>query len=368
MMAEGLTTFADRLDSLLARGVPFAAYRIPGERQVTLVTGTSTLLDAGRWATMPMRDCFVMAPFDLSATSVRILHCENEEVYPVETSAGMDTFCDSSLLMRDEETMEESRRAYFSTFNKFKEALDAGLFEKLVLSRCRRMECASRIRLSDVFCRAVNGNDDAFVYLCQFEQGNVWMGCTPEVLLQTDGCVCRTMALAGTREKDRAADDGAWNGKNRSEQQIVADYIAAVLQSLGLEYQRGIAHPAGAARLVHLRTDFVFPTPRQDVLRRLLQALHPTPAVCGLPKQEAMRFVEANEGYARTYYAGFLGRLKTGSVFDLFVNLRCVHLADGVCRFYAGGGILPSSVVEEEWEETEKKMRTMMDLFGVCHS
>ena len=97
-------------------------------------------------------------------------------------------------------------------------------------------------------------------------------------------------------------------------------------------------YTARAGQLVHLKTDFYFLLKNTDNIGNLLQELHPTPAVCGLPKEDAFRFILENEGYDRSYYSGFTGWLDTG------------------------GGILASSEVESEWTETGDKMNTMKSI------
>jgi 2-succinyl-5-enolpyruvyl-6-hydroxy-3-cyclohexene-1-carboxylate synthase len=99
-----------------------------------------------------------------------------------------------------------------------------------------------------------------------------------------------------------------------------------------------------------------------DHIGDLLQELHPTPAVCGLPKEEAFRFIPDNEGYDRSYYSGFTGWLDTEGHTDIYVNLRCMEIKPGEAILYAGGGILASSEVESEWMETGDKMNTMRSI------
>ena len=91
------------------------------------------------------------------------------------------------------------------------------------------------------------------------------------------------------------------------------------------------AHPytARAGQLVHLKTDFYFLLKNTDNIGNLLQELHPTPAVCGLPKEDAFRFILENEGYDRSYYSGFIGWLDTEGHTDLYVNLRCMEIKPG---------------------------------------
>ncbi len=87
-------------------------------------------------------------------------------------------------------------------------------------------------------------------------------------------------------------------------------------------------YPAYAGALSHLKTDFHFSLKDNKGLGDLLKVRHPTPAVCGLPKEEAYRFILENEGYDRRYYSGFIGWLDPGGRTDIYVNLRCMHIED----------------------------------------
>ena len=91
----------------------------------------------------------------------------------------------------------------------------------------------------------------------------------------------------------------------------------------------------------------------------MLKELHPTPAVCGLPKAEAYAFIPENEGYERRYYSGFIGWLDPEGATAISVNLRCMEIRSNEAKLYAGGGILASSEVQMEWEETEEKLKSL---------
>ena len=100
-----------------------------------------------------------------------------------------------------------------------------------------------------------------------------------------------------------------------------------------------------AGALSHLKTDFQFSLKDNKGLGDLLKVLHPTPAVCGLPKEEAYRFILQNEGYDRRYYSGFIGWLDPEGRTDIYVNLRCMHIEDEQLTLYAGGGLLALSLI-----------------------
>ena len=87
--------------------------------------------------------------------------------------------------------------------------------------------------------------------------------------------------------------------------------------------------------------------------------MHPTPAVCGFPKDESKAFILENENYDRTFYTGFLGELNVHNQTDLFVNLRCMEIVDKQVNLFIGCGITKDSIPEKEWEESINKSMTM---------
>jgi len=96
----------------------------------------------------------------------------------------------------------------------------------------------------------------------------------------------------------------------------------------------------------------------------LLCKLHPTPSVGGLPIKKALDFIVQNEKHNRAYYAGFLGPINISKKSAIFVNLRCLQLIENEFVLYSGAGITASSVAEKEWEETENKMLTLMNVIN----
>src|SRR5690606_16197073 len=121
-------------------------------------------------------------------------------------------------------------------------------------------------------------------------------------------------------------------------------------------------------------------------LKNLIAALHPTPAVCGLPKIEAREFILKNENYDREFYTGFLGEINMpqevrrssnrrnqenqaySSIVpktSLFVNLRCMKLTEDSVEIFVGGGITKESIPEAEWEETQNKAGTMKAVLDI---
>ena len=208
----------------------------------------------------------------------------------------------------------------------------------------------------------------AFVSLVSAPGAGTWLGATPEVLVEvTAEGVFRTMALAGTQPatSDHAPREAIWRQKDIEEQALVARYIVNCFKQLRLrEYRETGPRTVAAGNVLHLRTDFAvdlrrvpFPTLGTDMLR----LLHPTSAVGGMPRQAALDFLRAHEGYDRAYYAGFLGpvNLPDAGATRLFVNLRCLQLRPREAILYAGTGLTLDSDPLREWQETEMKLRTI---------
>ena len=149
----------------------------------------------------------------------------------------------------------------------------------------------------------------------------------------------------------------------QTEQQYVTDYIEDCIKVFSDEYQKKGPYTTMAANLYHLRTDIAFRLHDTGRLGDVLDALYPTPAVCGIPKDEARRFILQHEHQSRKYYSGFVGPISPKGKTHLYVSLRCMNiLDDGSCELYAGGGLLKESEMEKEWKETEAKMQTILSV------
>lgn len=259
-------------------------------------------------------------------------------------------------------------KSYSRAFARCKEMLTDGRLEKIVLSRtatfrlCDPLTAKHRLAL---FLDACRSYPHSFVSLVELPSPHgAWLMATPEILIETHPDGFHTMALAGTSpvsDKTMGLLEN-WSPKNRKEQAYVADYIRKYLANFSSEVRESPVYVRKAASLFHLCTDFYLPPSGAIRLSTLAEALHPTPAVCGTPVEEARRVIAQVETHDRAYYSGFSGPVHQGEA-HLFVNLRCAHLFSTHATLYAGGGLLKDSQLDAEWAETERKLTTMSDLF-----
>jgi isochorismate synthase len=129
------------------------------------------------------------------------------------------------------------------------------------------------------------------------------------------------------------------------------------------EYGRTGPYTVKAGNVVHLKTRYNLSLDQiKGKIGKLITDLHPTPAVCGLPRNKAYELIRKVEKYDRSFYTGFLGPWGLNSESRLFVNLRCAELKKEKLLLYIGGGLTAESDPEAEWEETIRKSQTLLSV------
>jgi isochorismate synthase len=237
------------------------------------------------------------------------------------------------------------------------QAIQNNEFQKVVLSRMESVS-VSHFDLVTTFKKLVQQYRSAFVYCFYHPKIGTWLGASPEQLLKANTDSFETMALAGT-QKDSGEKSVIWQQKEQEEQQFVTDYIVSKLKAVSAEIQVSEAYSVKAGTLWHIKTDISGLFGQELDLKKAIQLLHPTPAVCGVPKAISKAFIVANENYNRSFYTGFLGELNRNFASDLFVNLRCMQIENNVALLYMGCGITKDSIPEKEWKESVNKSMTM---------
>jgi isochorismate synthase len=307
---------------------------------------------------------FVFAPFD-NAHKVVIIpseksnHCTATILsQTVSSKKRISGKIDNTLLVES-----EAKKKHVKLVKKGIEAIQSDCFEKVVLSRKEEVSIPDSFSSLHIFKSLIDYYPKAFVYLWYHPKIGTWMGATPETLIRIKNNDFFTMALAGTQPYTNTIDID-WGVKELVEQKMVTSFVTNKLSSIidNIQHSKTYTHKAGT--LLHLRTDINGVLGNENSrIEKIIEVLHPTPAVCGLPKDEAKSFILATENYNRKYYTGFLGELNMHEEdivkSNLFVNLRCMELTNGKAILYVGGGITKDSDPEKEWEETVKKTETM---------
>jgi isochorismate synthase len=240
-------------------------------------------------------------------------------------------------------------------------SIEAGILEKIVPARTKCLLLPENFDLGKTFRNLLSSYPNSFVNFFHIPQVGTWIGATPESLIETKGDYFHTMSLAGTQQAtgDNPLKSVAWTQKEIEEQALVSRYIVDCFKKIRLrEYEEHGPKTVLAGNLLHLRSDFrvdMKATNFPQLGSVMVDLLHPTSAVCGMPRKEAHEFLQENEGFDRAFFAGFLGPVNIESETSIYVNLRTANLRENQAILFAGAGVTEDSDPEKEWEETELK-------------
>ncbi len=360
------------IQKTIVSGFPMAIYRKPGDRIKAIVQEDSKT----RYVQDYTEQGFVFAPFDDRNKTLIIPYAKSSQKVFEDVLITSENAIAQNITIG--ELNESQKESHITLVEKGIKDIKAGRLKKVVLSRQQNVISTGNTP-EVLFLRLLENYPEAMVYLWFHPETGLWLGATPETLLQTDARSFNTMALAGTQVY-KGSLDVSWGTKEIEEQQLVTDEIVQRLQEIGNALKIDKVSTYRAGNLLHLKTAIQGVFDNAQGLQSIIKALHPTPAVCGLPKDEAKEFIIHNEGYDRAYYTGFLGELNHNIIVrrsprkrnvenqayatvkkqtHLFVNLRCMQCTDSLATLYIGGGITGASHPESEWEETLRKAETM---------
>lgn len=254
------------------------------------------------------------------------------------------------------------------TQNRWKEAvrrlakmLQSGAASKVVLTRDLVVSAARPIDERFLLRQLRDRYPSTWVYAVEG-----LIGATPEMLASLRGSTFVSRVLAGT--SDPGEGEELLNSvKNRTEHHLAVESVARALVTLA-EDMVVPTQPAllDLPNVTHLSTD-VQATVREASVLDIVDALHPTAAVCGTPTSLAFNILEDIEGTERGRYSGPVGWIDADGNGEFGIALRCGQLSDDhtQIRVFAGGGIMPDSVPELELAETRAKMRPILEALGV---
>ena len=250
------------------------------------------------------------------------------------------------------------------------QAIINGAFIKVVPARTKHIPISADFDLIEKYLKLTEAYPNAFVSLISMPETGTWLGATPELLLEVDKSIFKTVALAGTQKRnlDKNISETAWTQKEIEEQAMVSRYIIDCFKKIRLrDFKEKGPKTTIAGNLLHLKTEFevnMDETNFPELGTVMLELLHPTSAIAGMPKEPALAFLLQNEGFERSYYSGFLGPVQIEDKTNLYVNLRCMQLLKESAILYAGAGVTEDSIPEKELEETELKFNTLLNILN----
>ena len=244
----------------------------------------------------------------------------------------------------------------------------AGEAEKVVLARTMEVAPPRPVEPLELVAALWEENHGSHVFLFEPVPGEAVAGAAPETIATLVNGIMRATAVAGSVavgansvETAQLARQLFDSEKDRAEHDFVVQDMVARLSALGCAVQRDVEpHVLALARIQHLETKIAADVPAGVTLLDILASLHPTPAVCGIPRNVALSILTEGEVFDRGWYAGPVGWLASDGKGIFVPALRSAVCEGRRWRLYAGAGIVPGSDPALEWEETELKFHPVL--------
>lgn len=368
----------------------FALWRLPNDRTKNLILSFSAATLESKAIIEDLQPGYIFAPFDKTKdryflkADLLFSFSEGTLNEPVDSKQTSSHHWLNEVI---EKTPQVSRKKFFYKEQAIKKASDkesyeqlvkkgidqieAGTFEKIVPSRSKHVELPESFDVIETFQKLCDTYPNAMVSCISIPNVGTWIGASPELLIQVENKhIFKTVALAGTKpfEPGTNIKHVAWTQKEIEEQALVCRYIISNFKKIRLrEYDEQGPKTIIAGNVMHLKSTFTVDMKETNFPQLgsvMLQLIHPTSAVCGMPLEESLDFLKANEGYDREFYAGYLGPVNIHNNICLFVNLRCMKITGDHAALYAGAGVTADSIPESEWEETEIKLNTLLKVIN----
>lgn len=237
------------------------------------------------------------------------------------------------------------------------------VLDKIVLARASLFEFENPLSPL-AFCKVLQGKSPtATVFSYQFSQEQAFVGATPESLYKRNGLEIETAAIAGTRPRGKTEKedlalqaDLLSNCKEMHEFNVVKEEIERRLSPLCSSFTKQnedcIIQTSTVQHIYHTFEGLLKEGVDDECL---IQALHPTPAVGGRPKETAMEEIRKLETFDRGWYAAPVGWISPDQA-HLLVAIRSALIQRNQLRLFAGTGIVPGSLPQKEWEELGHKI------------
>ena len=247
--------------------------------------------------------------------------------------------------------------------------------DKVVLSRETVYHSQGNLSPWYLMQRWQQANPQSYSFIFEGDEGEFFMGCSPEKLIKRQGRIITTEALAGTTRRGKNRDEDFQlevllmnDRKNIHENHLVLNDIRQKLNKYCVSLETDRSHSVVKLKTVqHLRYLIRGVLHKDIVDGELINLLHPTPAVGGSPRQIACQFIDQHEPYNRGLYAGacgVIGRERS----ELCVAIRSARITPDKVTLFAGAGIVPDSNSQDEWQELDNKITTVSDILSRIQS
>jgi menaquinone-specific isochorismate synthase len=244
----------------------------------------------------------------------------------------------------------------------------AGDLQKVVLAQSLGVTLEQPVTVSDVLTRLGTTYPDCYRFLFESATGSSFFGATPERLVRLRGEAVETEALAGSIGRGETDEEDEWlatqlreSTKNNHEHDLVVEAVCDQLEALTDAVETGPRSVRKLANVQHLETPIRASLGRSRHVLELVEALHPTPAVGGLPPDRALETISETEAFDRGWYAAPVGWFDEAGDGSFAVAIRSAVTAGTDASLFAGAGIVGDSDPDQEYDELQLKYQPMLD-------
>ena len=363
-----MATIKELLYVYIQQKSPFALYRFPESNKLHLIAQPSKTKTAiATEEDFTQQKGFVFAPFVNGKYPALFITAEKEFTFQnFDESVEMrnDLYAHPIISVSENNYTPTTKEEYISNVTESIENIKSGVLEKVVISGISIKEVTTDFDIVNYYENLCKQYPNVLVYLFFSIESGLWVGATPEPLLQFNDKQLKTVSLAGTKSLKNKNAETPWQQKEIDEQYLVTKHIQDCFQqhfSEPLEISETKTISTG--HLLHLRTDFKLQSQNGSLQKHFfsfLKDLHPTPAVGGSDKSTAIAHILKTEKHERAYYTGYLGPVNVEGNSNLYVNLRCLKHENNKLILFTGAGITADSIPEKEWEEIQLKAETLL--------
>ncbi len=243
---------------------------------------------------------------------------------------------------------------------------DGGLV-KVVLALALEADLKTAVEPAAVLARLRRTYPECYRFLVSGDDGGAFFGAPPERLVRREGRSVSTEALAGSAARGDTPEEDAdlaasllRSEKIGHEQSLVVDAIRDQLAGVG-DVQVGDRRVRRLATIQHLQTPIEARLHGDDHVLDLVEALHPTPAVGGVPPETARAVIRETERFERGWYASPVGWFDADGDGEFAVAIRSAVATGDRVTLFGGNGIVADSDPEAEWAEVQLKFRPVLD-------
>lgn len=303
--------------------------------------------------------CHLLKSEDISTDT--FLNQLNKKLNALKEAEGLGANTFSVKSRSDLPTQSE----WSSLINQAQQKMKESKLTKLVLSRQTTFTCEKNINPSTLFKQMMPYSDDCYGFMFQHKEGS-FLGLSPEMLYKKEVNQIETMALAGTRPRglneiqDRKLEnDLLSSAKDNEEQGVVCKMLEKELKELCTTYRYTEKKVLKLATVQHLCHKIKGTLKESSTNSKILNRIHPTPAISGYPVKLSKEIIKKLESFNRGFYAGVVGYLSRENS-EFSVAIRSAYIHENKCIAYTGAGILSQSKADYEWQELEVKLQPFL--------